>query len=93
MDAALEAAKLRLRPILMTAFSFILGVVPLLTASGAGSIARNVMGVAVFSGMIVATMIGIFFYPMFYVLVGKLAGYEKKRDRLKNQTVELKSDE
>src|SRR5262249_33396250 len=54
MDSALTAAKLRFRPILMTAFAFILGVVPLLTASGAGAEARKVMGMAVFSGMLIA---------------------------------------
>jgi HAE1 family hydrophobic/amphiphilic exporter-1 len=93
MEAAIEGARLRLRPILMTSFAFILGVVPLITASGAGSVARNVMGVAVFAGMIVATMIGIFIYPMLYVLIGKIAGYEKKREREKNQIVESKSHE
>jgi hydrophobic/amphiphilic exporter-1 (mainly G- bacteria), HAE1 family len=93
MEAAIEGAKLRLRPILMTSFAFILGVVPLITASGAGSVARNVMGVAVFAGMIAATMIGVFIYPMLYVVIGKIAGYEKKRDREKNQIVESKSHE
>lgn len=91
IEAAIEGAKLRLRPILMTSFAFILGVVPLLTASGAGSVARNVMGVAVFAGMIAATMIGIFIYPMLYVVIGKMAGYEKKRVREKKNTVEPKS--
>jgi HAE1 family hydrophobic/amphiphilic exporter-1 len=93
MEAAIEGAKLRLRPILMTSFAFILGVVPLITAAGAGSVARNVMGVAVFAGMIAATMIGVFIYPMLYVVIGKIAGYEKKRDREKIQTVETKSHE
>ena len=79
-DAALEGAKLRLRPILMTSFAFILGVIPLITASGAGASARNVMGVAVFAGMLVATIVGVFMYPMLYVVIGKLAKYEKKRD-------------
>lgn len=88
VEAAIEGAKLRLRPILMTSFAFILGVVPLLTASGAGSLARNVMGVAVFAGMIAATMIGVFIYPMLYVVIGKIAGYEKKRDKMKNQQVD-----
>lgn len=79
-EAALEGAKLRLRPILMTSFAFILGVIPLITASGAGASARNVMGVAVFAGMLVATIVGVFMYPMLYVLIGKVAKYEKKRD-------------
>jgi HAE1 family hydrophobic/amphiphilic exporter-1 len=93
IEAAIEGAKLRLRPILMTSFAFILGVVPLITASGAGSVARNVMGVAVFAGMLAATMIGVFIYPMLYVVIGKMAGYEKDREKRKNQTVEQKSHE
>jgi HAE1 family hydrophobic/amphiphilic exporter-1 len=93
MEAAIEGARLRLRPILMTSFAFILGVVPLITASGAGSVARNVMGVAVFAGMLAATIIGVFIYPMLYVVIGKMAGYEKDRDRRKNQSVEPKSHE
>ena len=93
MEAAIEGAKLRLRPILMTSFAFILGVIPLITAAGAGSVARNIMGVAVFSGMLAATMIGVFIYPMLYVVIGKIAGYEKKRDREKNKSVEPKAHE
>ncbi len=79
VDAAIEAAKLRFRPILMTAFSFILGVLPLLVASGAGSEARKVMGMALMGGMVIATLLGVFFYPMFFVAIGKLGKYEKKR--------------
>jgi HAE1 family hydrophobic/amphiphilic exporter-1 len=93
IEAAIEGAKLRLRPILMTSFAFILGVVPLITATGAGSLARNVMGVAVFAGMLCATMIGVFIYPMLYVVIGKIAGYEKKRDREKKQIIESKAQE
>ena len=78
-DAAIQAAKERFRPILMTAFSFILGVLPLVVASGAGAEARKVMGVALLGGMVIATTLGVFMYPMLYVLIGKLAGYEKKR--------------
>ena len=69
VDAAIEGAKLRLRPILMTSFAFILGAVPLVIASGAGAGARQVLGTAVVFGMIAATMIGIFIIPVFYVLV------------------------
>ena len=69
--AALESAKLRLRPILMTSFAFILGVVPLVRASGAGAEARKVMGMAVFAGLLVATTLGIFLIPVLYVLVEK----------------------
>ena len=79
-DAAIKAANLRFRPILMTAFSFILGVMPLVVASGAGAEARVVMGVALLGGMTLATMLGVFFYPMLFVFIGKVAGYEKKRE-------------
>ena len=84
-DAALEAARLRFRPILMTAFSFILGVLPLVIATGAGAEARKVMGVALLGGMGIATIVGLVLYPMLFILVGKLAGYEKKRELLNNQ--------
>jgi len=77
MDAALNAAKLRFRPILMTAFAFILGVVPLLTASGAGAESRKVMGMAVFSGMLIATILGVLLIPMLYVAVEKAIGGAK----------------
>jgi HAE1 family hydrophobic/amphiphilic exporter-1 len=69
IDAAKEAARLRFRPILMTAFSFILGVLPLLIASGAGAEARVVMGMTVFSGMLVATVVGVLLVPALYVFV------------------------
>ncbi|MBP1620059.1 MAG: bepE 2 [Acidobacteria bacterium] len=74
VTAALEAARLRFRPILMTAFAFILGVTPLLTASGAGAEARKVMGMTVFAGMLIATMIGVCLIPTLFVAVSKLAG-------------------
>ncbi len=80
-DAAIAAAKSRFRPILMTAFSFILGVFPLVLASGSGAEARKVMGMALLGGMSLATLLGIFMYPMLFVLIGKIAGYEKKRER------------
>jgi HAE1 family hydrophobic/amphiphilic exporter-1/multidrug efflux pump len=73
VDAAIEGARLRLRPILMTSFAFILGSVPLAIATGAGSGARLVLGTAVVFGMSAATMIGIFIIPVFYVLVTRLA--------------------
>jgi hydrophobe/amphiphile efflux-1 (HAE1) family protein len=72
VESALEAARLRFRPILMTAFAFILGVVPLLTASGAGAEARKVMGMTVFSGMLIATLIGVCLIPVLFVAVEKL---------------------
>jgi HAE1 family hydrophobic/amphiphilic exporter-1 len=77
MEATLNAAKLRFRPILMTAFAFILGVVPLLTASGAGAEARKVMGMTVFSGMLVATILGVLLVPMLFVMVEKIIGGDK----------------
>jgi HAE1 family hydrophobic/amphiphilic exporter-1 len=78
-DAAVKAAKMRFRPILMTAFSFIFGVFPLVVASGAGSEARVVMGMALLGGMSLATILGVFFYPMLFVFIGKIGRYEEKR--------------
>ena len=78
-DAAIKAAKLRFRPILMTAFSFILGVFPLVVAAGAGAEARKVMGMALLGGMSLATLLGVFLYPMLFVFIGKVAKYEEKR--------------
>ena len=80
-DAAMVAAKSRFRPILMTAFSFILGVFPLVIASGSGAESRKVMGMALLGGMGLATLLGVFMYPMLFVAIGKLFGYEKQRDR------------
>jgi HAE1 family hydrophobic/amphiphilic exporter-1 len=78
VEAALNAAKLRFRPILMTAFAFILGVVPLLTATGAGAEARKVMGMTVFAGMSVATFLGVLLIPMLYVATEKVIGGAKQ---------------
>ncbi|MGL4556662.1 MAG: efflux RND transporter permease subunit, partial [Afipia sp.] len=72
--AAIEASRLRLRPILMTSIAFIMGVVPLVTSVGAGAEMRHAMGIAVFSGMIGVTAFGIFFTPVFYVLLRGLTG-------------------
>jgi len=77
VDAALEGAKLRLRPILMTSFAFILGCVPLWTASGAGSVARQIMGTTVIGGMLAASVIGIFFVPAIFYVVEKVSGAGK----------------
>ena len=74
VTAAMESARLRFRPILMTAFAFILGVTPLVRASGAGAEARKVMGMTVFAGMLIATILGVLLIPMLFVLVGKLTG-------------------
>jgi HAE1 family hydrophobic/amphiphilic exporter-1 len=94
-DAAITAAKSRFRPILMTAFSFILGVFPLVIATGSGAEARKVMGMALLGGMSVATFLGVFLYPMLFVFIGKIVGYEKKRERMKaleTETVNVKND-
>ena len=74
IEAAIEASRLRLRPILMTSMAFIMGVLPLVTSTGAGAEMRHAMGVAVFAGMIGVTMFGIFLTPVFYVLLRALAG-------------------
>ena len=74
MEAALEGARLRLRPILMTSFAFILGCVPLAKSSGAGALSRQVMGFTVIGGMLAASFIAIFLIPVFYYLVEKLGG-------------------
>lgn len=78
-DAAVKAAKLRFRPILMTAISSILGFLPLVFAAGAGAQARVVIGMALIGGLTVATTLGVFFYPMLFVFTGKLFKYEHKR--------------
>ena len=68
-EAVVEAARLRLRPILMTSLAFILGVLPLVISSGAGASSRNAIGTGVMGGMISATVLAIFFVPLFFVLV------------------------
>jgi len=74
MQAAIEASRLRLRPILMTSMAFIMGVLPLVYSSGAGSEVRRVMGITVFSGMLGVTFFGLFLTPVFYVLMRAMAG-------------------
>ncbi len=73
-----EAAEVRLRPILMTSIAFLLGVVPLMTASGAGAASRNSLGTAVFGGMLVSTVVNFVFIPGLYVLMQKLRGEAKR---------------
>jgi hydrophobic/amphiphilic exporter-1 (mainly G- bacteria), HAE1 family len=73
VEAALEGARLRLRPILMTSFAFILGCVPLWTAKGAGAIGRKVLGSSVITGMGAATVLGVFFVPVLFVVVERIA--------------------
>ena len=78
-DAALSAARLRFRPLMMTALAFILGCVPLWTASGAGSVARQIMGTAVIGGMVAETFIGRFFVPAIFYVVERFSGAEGRR--------------
>jgi multidrug efflux pump len=82
VEATLEAAKLRLRPIIMTSLAFILGVVPLAIATGAGSAAQNAIGIGVLGGMLSATLLGIFFVPSFFVIVRRLSKREEKKNVL-----------
>ena len=72
VDAAIEAARLRFRPIIMTSMAFIGGVVPLVMATGAGAASRHSIGIGVFGGMLAATFLAIFFVPLFFVLIEKL---------------------
>ncbi|MEO8379047.1 MAG: multidrug efflux RND transporter permease subunit [Acidobacteriota bacterium] len=78
VTAALDGAKVRLRPILMTSFAFILGCVPLWLASGAGAAARRILGTVVVAGMLAATCLAVFLIPVLYVVVERIAGSEKK---------------
>ena len=80
LDSAVEAARIRLRPILMTSFAFILGVVPLVTASGAGENGRHSVGTTVFGGMIMSTILNLFFIPVLYLLI---EGFRERRRRPK----------
>ena len=77
LEATLEAARLRLRPIIMTSLAFILGVVPLAIATGAGSAAQNAIGIGVLGGMLAATALGIFFVPSFFVVIRRVFSRRK----------------
>ena len=81
VQAAIEASRLRLRPILMTSIAFIMGVVPLVFSTGAGAEMRHAMGVAVFFGMLGVTLFGLMLTPVFYVLLRKLSGVEHLVDK------------
>jgi HAE1 family hydrophobic/amphiphilic exporter-1 len=81
MEAAVEASRRRLRPILMTSFAFILGVLPLALATGAGAASRRALGTAVIGGMLASTLIAILFVPVYYVLMGRLNRWFKKKSR------------
>lgn len=83
LAAVLEACRLRLRPILMTSFAFIMGVVPLVLSSGAGAEMRHAMGVAVFSGMIGVTFFGLLLTPVFYVLIRRYVERSEARKAAK----------
>jgi multidrug efflux pump subunit AcrB len=87
VDAAVEAAKLRLRPILMTSFAFILGVVPLVLARGAGSEMRQALGTAVFFGMLGVTFFGLILTPVFYVVIRKLTERLKPAPQFTTETI------
>ena len=81
VEAAMEAGRLRLRPILMTAFAFILGVLPLTIAKGAGAASRQSLGTTVFGGMLAATFLTLVFVPVFYAVIERLREREPRRAR------------
>jgi hydrophobic/amphiphilic exporter-1 (mainly G- bacteria), HAE1 family len=78
LDSAVKSARLRFRPILMTSFAFILGIVPLVNAEGAGAASRRALGTAVFGGMLAATFLAVFFVPVFFVVIQRFAEYLKR---------------
>ncbi|MGO2343137.1 efflux RND transporter permease subunit [Vibrio litoralis] len=86
VEATIEACRMRLRPILMTSFAFILGVLPLATSTGAGANSRHAIGTSVIGGMMTATFLAIFFVPLFYVGVMKLFGVKRKEDKSETET-------
>src|SRR5688572_3126973 len=92
VDAAIESARIRLRPILMTSFAFILGVLPLALATGAGAGARNSVGTAVAGGMLASTFLSIFFIPVLYVVIRTLAPGRAHRDRSDDPTTDPHTD-
>ncbi|RMQ47774.1 Aliphatic isothiocyanate resistance protein SaxF [Pseudomonas cichorii] len=93
LDAVLEACRLRLRPILMTSFAFIMGVVPLVISSGAGAEMRHAMGVAVFSGMLGVTFFGLLLTPVFYVLIRNFVARQEARKAARAQKLNTLSAE
>src|SRR6185312_9448092 len=78
LEAAVEASRQRFRPSLMTSFAFILGIWPLVNANGAGAASRRSLGTAVFGGMIAATVLAVFFIPVFYVLMQRIAELRRR---------------
>jgi HAE1 family hydrophobic/amphiphilic exporter-1 len=93
MDAAVEAARLRFRPILMTSFAFILGVVPLVLATGAGASARKSIGIAVFSGMLASTCLAVLFVPSFFTVLQRFEEWRIRRSGKKLPHEKLRADE
>jgi HAE1 family hydrophobic/amphiphilic exporter-1 len=93
-EAAVEAGRIRLRPILMTSFAFILGVLPLALATGAGAGARNSVGTSVAGGMIASTFLSIFFIPVLYVVIRSLApGKARQREDEDEESAEARVEE
>lgn len=90
-QAAISAVKQRTRPVLMTAMAFLLGIMPLIFATGSGASERMVMGLALFGGMCVATVMGLVVYPMLYVAVGRLGKFDAKRQRAQQLKAELEN--
>jgi multidrug efflux pump len=88
-SAVLQAARMRLRPILMTSFAFIMGVIPLVLASGAGAEIRHAMGITVFAGMLGVTFFGLLLTPVFYVLVRRMT--ERKQASADNETAPIEA--
>jgi multidrug efflux pump len=89
-DAAVEAARVRLRPIVMTSFAFILGVLPLVIAQGAGAEMRRTLGTAVFAGMIGVTAFGIFLTPVFFYVIRRFSGQVSPRAEALSETLPIK---
>jgi HAE1 family hydrophobic/amphiphilic exporter-1 len=85
ITATIQAVKLRLRPILMTSFAFIFGVMPLAFSSGAGAVARNTIGWTVLGGMLGATLLGIFVVPTLFVIITRISYGKKKLAALQTQ--------
>ena len=81
VDAAIEAGRQRLRPIVMTSLAFILGVLPLVTASGAGAATQHSVGTGILGGMLAATLVGVFFTPLFYVTMMSLFSRRQPPDK------------
>src|SRR5207249_1275834 len=87
--AAVQASRLRFRPILMTSFAFILGILPLVNAEGAGAASRRALGTAVFGGMIAATVLAVFFIPAFYVVMQRLSELRRRPAVERNTRAEV----